>query len=195
MKSCKWLVVVLLLGCFLAFPPPTASVTAEDVRREHREREVHELEDLIEEAVDAGKEEKVDDLRRKLVVLLDALEEQKDNEIEEREHHENELEMHIREIKTRRHAVEFELVEMEMQRQRLELLSNPLAVSLDAIDIASHHLEPKEAVEFFSKLLEESEDFPVKQRLRQRLVELNLELGRREEVIKHLQRLIVPRDF
>ncbi len=65
---------------------------------------------------------------------------------------------------------------------------------LDAIDIASHHMEPEDAVEFFSELLEESEDFPVKQRLRQRLVELNLELDRREEVIKHLRRLIVPSD-
>jgi hypothetical protein len=186
MKSCKWLVVVLLLGCFLAFPPPMASVTAEDEHAEHLEREVHELEDLIEQAIDGGREEKADDLRRKRAMLLD--------ELEEREHHEDELEMHIREIKTRRHAIEFEMVEKEMKRQRMELLSNPLAMSLDAIDIASHHMEPEDAVEFFSELLEESEDFPVKQRLRQRLVELNLELDRREEVIKHLRRLIVRSD-
>ena len=193
MKSRKWFVVVLLLGCFLAFRPPMASVSAEDEHVEHLERELHELEDLIEQAIDAGKDEEVDDLRRKLAVFMDELEEREDDD-EEREHHEDEFEMQISELRMRRHAVEFEMVEMEMQRQRLELLSNPLAVSLDAIDIASHHLEPKEAVEFFSKLLEESGDFPVKQRLRQRLVELNLELDRREEVIKHLRRLIVPTD-
>ena len=147
----------------------------------------------IEQAVDAGREKEVEHLRGKLAVLLDALRDRKDDE-EEWNHHKDEIEMHIREIKTRRHAVEFEMVEMEMQRQRLELLSNPLAVSLDAIDIASHHLEPEEAVGFFSELLEESEHFPVKQRLRQRLVELNLELNRREEVIKHLRRLIIPSD-
>ena len=78
--------------------------------------------------------------------------------------------MHIRELETRRHVIEVEMAEMELKRQRMELLSNPKAMSLDAIDTASHHMESEEAAEFFSELLEESEHFPVKQRLRQRLV-------------------------
>ncbi len=86
------------------------------------------------------------------------------------------------------------MAEMELKMQRMELLSNPLAMALDAIDIASHHMEPEAAAEFFSELLEESEHFRVKQRLRQRLVELNLELDLREEANKHLRRLIVSSD-
>jgi hypothetical protein len=83
---------------------------------------------------------------------------------------------------------------MELKRQRMELLSNPLATSLDAIEMASHHLEHEEAVKLFSELLEEATDFPVKQALRQRLVELNLELDRRDDAFKQLRRLIVPSD-
>ena len=90
------------------------------------------------------------------------------------------------------YASGMELAEMKVKGHRMELISNPLAVSLDAIDMASHRLEPEEALEFFADLLNEAEHFPVKQRLRQRLVELNFELDRPKEAKKYLRQLINP---
>ena len=83
----------------------------------------------------------------------------------------------------------------EDKMHRLEALSNPTLVAIEAIRFARNHMEPEEAVEFFDGLLEKpTEDFAVVQQLRLQLVELNFELDRRDAAKKHLGRLIVPSD-
>jgi hypothetical protein len=126
---------------------------------------------------------------------LEELEERKDDdqeEWEEEEWDEQRFELEMRELELRHHAIEVQMAELELKSQRAKLFSNSAGVAFEAMDLAREHMETEEAVDFFAGLLEETEQYPIGPMLRQRPVELNFELGRREEAIKHLRALIVP---
>ncbi len=198
MKSRAFFLILVALLPLLIIQPPLASVTAED---ENLRLKLHQLEAGIEAAIRADRHQEAMQLGRELANLVREFPELRRNERDDRNHHPDEferhaheIERHLHEIATRRSEIDLELSEIELKMERIEFFDNPLAVSFDAIDMAAEHLGERDAVDFLSELLDEAELAPVRQRLRQRLVELNLELDRREDAMTHLRTLILATD-
>lgn len=180
---------------------------AEDEGHRMRDR-LRQVEREIDEAAERGLDRELDELKHLRQQLMHQLQRMDAR----RPHHrpaaepdaERRMDRESRELELHRQRLELGLIESEAMKNRTAILMEPVAASLAAVDTAAERLEPEEAIEFLTDLLEDddalggeardhAETRGVRVRIRQVLAELSFRIDRREQGMQHLRALITGR--
>ncbi|TWU35097.1 hypothetical protein [Novipirellula artificiosorum] len=217
MKTIKWLAVVAFTLVAFACYTWNRSVTAQERDPDRVEGQMHELDVRIERAIDDGRMGEAGQLHEQRRALRERAEreraerERAERERAEREResqprdrgiprdfdparHREEMEHRGHELEMRQLEIEVEMAQVKLEHEKMELRSNPMIMAIQAIDVAREKMEPEAARELFNDLLEESKHYPIKLHLRRSLIELNLQLGQREDAIRHLRAMALFSD-